>query len=132
MFGIFWILIGVILLGFYNAQLLLDDKTPEDDPKNKNIEDSWHFIGACIFIYLAITAWYIWGIEYVPFVLSSFWVIFAAIVHKIALNKPPFFVGTTAKTDKLIRRFFPKNPEKGSMIVKVMALILSVLAVIFL
>ncbi len=132
MLGIIWILTGVVLLGFYNGQLLLDDKTPEDDPKNKDIEKSWHFLGACIFLYLTITAWYVWGWEYIPFALSSFWTIFAAIVHKVGLNKPPFFVGTTAKTDKLIRRFFPENPEKGSAILKITTLILSLLAIIFL
>lgn len=132
MFGVIWILLGVVLLGFYNGQLLLDDKTPEDDPKNKNIEANWHFVGACIFLYLSITAWYVWGLEYIPFALSSFWVIFAAIVHKVGLNKPFFFVGTTAKTDKLIRWLFPKNPEMGCAILKITTLILSVLAVIFL
>lgn len=132
MLGIIWILLGVVLLGFYNGQLLLDDKTSEDDPKNKQIELKWHLIGACIFIYLSATTCYLWSWKYVPFSISSFWVIFAAIVHKIGLNKPFFFVGTTAKTDKLIRRFFPKNPEKASAILKITSLILSLLSIILL
>jgi hypothetical protein len=38
MIGIIWVLIGVILLGFYNGLLLADDKLPELDPKNKSLE----------------------------------------------------------------------------------------------
>ena len=131
MIGLIWSLIGVILLGFYNGLLLLDDKTSENDPSNKEIEEEWHIVGAAIFCYIAITAWMIWGIEYVPFVLSSFWTIFAGIVHVIGLKKQFFFVGTTAKTDILIRRVFPKNPEIGSAILKCLSMILSILLLIF-
>ena len=108
--GVIWILIGATLMGLYNGLLLLDDKTLETDPKNKEIEESWHFVGATIFIYLTVTAWVFWGIEYIPFALSSFWVLFAGIVHKVGLKRPFFFVGTTAKTDILLIKLFPKNP----------------------
>lgn len=128
---IVWILIGVILLGGYNGLLLLDDKTPESDPTNKDIELKWHAIGAAIFCYIACTAWWIWSIKYVPFVLSSFWLIFGGIVHIVGLNKPFFFVGTTAKTDILIRKVFPNNPENGSTIVKILAFVISVCVVFF-
>lgn len=131
MIGIFWILIGVILLGFYNGLLLLDDKTPEDDPKNIKIQKGWHLIGGLVFLYLGLTAWYVWNWTYVPFTIASFWMIFATIVHKIGLNKPAFFVGTTAETDKLIRKLFPENPERGALILKSSALILSILVIIF-
>ncbi len=129
MTGIIWILLGVILLGLYNGLLLLDDKTSEDDPKNNKIEKDWHLVGSLIFLYLSAIAWNVWGWEYIPFTLSSFWLIFAAIVHKVALNKSIFFVGTTAKTDKLIRKYFPNNPEKGAKILKCSAFILSLVFV---
>lgn len=125
--AIIWVLIGVSLLGFYNALLLLDDKTPEEDPKNKKIENKWHGVGAALFIFLSITAWYNWGYEYAPLMLSSFWCLFGGIVHKVGLRKPFFFVGTTAKTDKLIREIFKKNPETGSAILKIGVMILSLI-----
>ena len=131
MIGIFWILFGVIALGFYNGLLLLDDKTPENDPKNKEIEDKWHIVGAIIFLYISATAWYFWGLSYVPFALSCFWSLFAGIVHRVGLNKPFFFVGTTAKTDILLRKLFPKNPETGSAILKCSVLILSLIILFF-
>lgn len=120
-----WILVGVVLLGFYSGLLLLDDKTPENDPSNKEIERDWHFVGAAIFCYLAITAWIAWGVGYAPLTLSSFWLIYAGIVHKVGLKKPFFFVGTTAKTDILLRKIFKKNPETGSAILKILVFILS-------
>lgn len=123
--AILWVLIGVILLGVYNGLLLLDDRTPEDDPKNEKIQTQWHFVGATLFIFLSLTAWYYWGVKYSPLMLSSFWCLFAGIVHKVGLKKSFFFVGTTAKTDKFIRKIFKKNPERGSSILKIGAMILS-------
>lgn len=119
MIGIVWILAGVILLGVYNALLLLDDKTPEGDASNLDLEEKWHVIGACLFIYIAATAWIFFGWQYAPFTLLCFWSIFAGIVHKVALNKPFFFVGTTAKTDQLFRKVFPNNTELWSGIIKI-------------
>ena len=125
MIGALWILAGVILLGAYNALLLLDDKTPESDASNSDLEKKWHAIGACIFVYIAATAWIFFGWQYAPFALSCFWCIFAGIVHVIALNKPFFFVGTTAKTDKLLRKLSPNKTELVSAILKLSCLILS-------
>ncbi len=128
---IIWIVVGVVLLGLYNAHLLLDDKTPEDSPLNRKYEDDWHLIGSILFIYLSLTFWYITdSMLYVFFTLSCFWLIYGGIVHKIGLNKPFFYVGTTAKTDKLLRKYFPKNPEKGSMIVKISVLIITLIFII--
>jgi len=130
MIPIVWILISVILLGFYNGLLLKDDKLSENDPQNKKIELYWHFVGSLIFIYISLTTWYVWDIKYIPLTLSSFWGIFGGIVHKIGLNKPFFFVGTTAKTDKLIRKLFPKNPELLSGILKITLILLSILIIV--
>ncbi len=129
--GIIWTLIAVILLGFYNGLLLLDDKKLESDPANKGIETKWHMVGAAIFLFISFTAWYVWGWQYIAFGLASFWCIFGGIVHRVGLNKPFFFVGTTAKTDLMIRKFFPKKPELGSAIAKIGILVLSVLIIIF-
>ena len=129
MIGIIWILVGAILLGFYNGLLLLDDKLPESDPRNKDIEEGWHAIGAAIFLYLAITAWILYGWKYVPFTLSCFWCIFAGIVHKVGLNRPFFFVGTTAKTDQLLRKLSPKKSELASGILKIGMLLASIILI---
>lgn len=129
-FQIIWVLLGVCLLGFYNGLLLKDDKTPEESEENKKLENQWHLVGALVFIYLGITTYMMWGWEYIPLTLSSFWLIFGGIVHKIGLNKPFFFVGTSAKTDRLLRRFFPTNTEKKSAILKSVCFILSVLLII--
>lgn len=121
--GIIWTLIGAILLGFYNGLLLQDDKTQENDPLNTSIEDKWHIVGAILFIYLAATGWNMYGIVYVPFILSSFWLIYAGIVHKIALKKGVFYVGTKAFTDRFLRKISSKNPELVSAILKLIAFI---------
>jgi hypothetical protein len=132
MIGIIWILLGVILIGFYNGLLILDDKTSNNDIKNKQIKNKWHFVGAILFMYISFTAAFIWGFKYAPFALSCFWTIFAGIVHIVGLNRPFFFVGTTAKTDILIRKIFPKNPEIGSAILKCLSMVISILLIIFL
>lgn len=131
LFPIIWILIGVILLGIYNGFLLKDDKTPEDDPKNKEIETEWHVVGAIIFCYITATACLFWGIQYVLFSLSLFWTLYAGLVHMIGLKKPFFYVGTTASTDKLIRSIFPKKPELGSALTKTIVLLLSILLILW-
>lgn len=124
-----WIIVGVVLLGFYNGLLLLDDKTPEDDPSNKKIQDKWHFVGAAIFVYLAATASMVWGIQYAPLTLSLFWSLFAGIVHIVGLKKHFFFVGTTEITDILLRKVFKKDPTVGSAIVKSLAVIISLIII---
>ena len=130
MFSIFWILLGVLLLGFYSAFMLLDDKTPENDISNKKLEEKWHFVGAAFFCYLAVSLWILFGFHYVPFCLSSFWMIFGGIIHKVALKQEFFFVGTTAKTDIFLRKLFPKNPTAGSAILKVLFFISSTIYLI--
>lgn len=130
MLAFIWILIGVALLGVYNGLLILDDRTPENDSSNKEIEKGWHFIGAGIFLYLAVTACKMWGWPYIPLTLSLFWSLFAGLVHIIGLKKGFFFVGTTAKTDILLRKIFKKNPEVGSAILKALAVILSAILIL--
>jgi hypothetical protein len=131
MVAIFWLLMGAVLMGWYNALLLLDDKTLKTEEMNKEIEEYWYGVGAGIFFYLSLTTIFIWGMEYVPFTLSSFWLLFAGIVHNIGLNKPFFFVGTTAKTDILLRIIYPKNPELASAILKFTLFFLSLLLLFF-
>lgn len=122
MIGITWTLLGAWLLGIYNALLIKDDKLPESDPKNKQLESDWHAIGACIFVYLTITAWIFFGAKYILFSLSCFWTLFAGTVHTMGLDKPFFFVGTTAKTDQLLRKLSPNKPELVSAILKLVTL----------
>jgi hypothetical protein len=120
----------VVSLGFYNAYLLLDDKTDENNPINKSLEKKWHFIGAYLFLSLSGTIYFFtreW--KYIPFVLSSFWLIFGGIVHVVGLNKPFFYVGTTAFTDKLLRYISAKNPDITSAIIKLALLISSILII---
>lgn len=130
MIGIIYLLFAVVLIGLYNGLLLLDDKTLESDPKNKEIEKKWHTVGAALFLFISASAWYFFGWQYILLGLSAFWSLFGGIVHKVGLNKPFFFVGTTAKTDLMIRKVFPKKPELGSAIAKIGVLALSVLLII--
>lgn len=130
MFNIFWTLLGISLLGLYSALMLKDDKTPETDPSNKKLENQWHFVGAAFFCYFAASLWFLFGFQYVPFCLSSFWMIFGGIIHKVGLNKEFFFVGTTAKTDIFLRRLFPRNPNKGSAILKISIFVASLIYLI--
>ena len=127
---ILWTLFGVIIIGFYNGLMILDDKTPENDPKNKTIEYNWHIVGAILFTYISITAWNVWGVKYVPFVLSCFWGLFAGIVHRVGLDRPFFFVGTTAVTDRWLRNLFPKNFVLASAILKILALLISIIIIV--
>ena len=126
-----WITLGVTLLGGYSALLLKDDKTPETDLKqNLEIEKDWHFVGASLFVYIALSFWISFNGFYACFALSLFWLLYGGIVHTIGLNKPFFFVGTTAWTDKMIRKVFSKNPELLSAILKILFLVISLILII--
>lgn len=127
--SILWVILGVVILGYYNALLLLDDRTPNSDPNNLKIKNNWHAVGASLFLYLAGTAWYMFGWKYAPFSLSCFWTLYAGIVNEIALKKSFFFVGTTAKTDRIIRWISPKRTEEASAIMKISALLGSILLI---
>lgn len=96
-------LMAPVLLGFYNAYLILDDRTPEEDTSNRRLEFIWHLAGGAIFCYFAWLYAGKYGYGAVLYTLANFWLFFAGIVHKVALKKPFFFVGTTAMTDKSIR-----------------------------
>jgi hypothetical protein len=128
--AVLWVLLGVTILGLYNGLMLLDDKTDENSEKNSQLETDWHIVGAALFLYLALTFWYTIGIQYALLAISGFWILFAGIVHKVGLNKPFFFVGTTAKTDKLLRKWFPKNPYKASAILKISLFIATLIIII--
>jgi len=130
--GIIFTLIGVILLGFYNALLLKEGRTLPDSPDISKISKQWHMVGAAIFLYISIAVGYSFGWKFIPFSLSCFLAIFAGIVHKLGLGKSFFFVGTTAKTDQLLQKWFPNNAEKGSAILKISMLVVSIALIIFL
>lgn len=124
-----WIIISVILLGFYNGYLLLDDKTTEQTPLDKSIERKWHFVGSLIFLYIGFLSYKFLGWKYIPFSLASFWIIFAGIVHIIGMKKSFFYVGTFSLTDRISRRIFPKNTELITGIIKTIIWISSILLV---
>jgi hypothetical protein len=127
-FEVYWFLLGVVLLGFYNALLIKDDKTPENSPDNTKIEKDWHRIGASLFAYLTITFWiHSYDFRFVLFGVSAFWFLFAGIVHMVGLKKDFFYVGETAYTDKLFRKVFPNNPILASKILKTALFVVSAL-----
>jgi fatty acid desaturase len=130
--GTIWVLIGVVLLGLYNALLIKDARIPDGTPENDKVSAEWHEVGAGLFLYLAFTAFFAFGAKFIPLSLSAFWAIFAGIVHKVGLNKPFFFVGTTAKTDKLLQKWFPNKAEKASAILKISMLVVSIALIILL
>ena len=124
-----WVILGVVILGFYNGYMLLDDKTQEQTDLDKDIEAKWHLMGAIFTMYLALSAWYILGLKYVPLVFSSFWLWFAGIVHIIGMKKSFFYVGTFAWSDRMLRRMF-KKPEVWVGIIKIIAFISSIILII--
>lgn len=133
MYNLVHISLLISSLGVYSAYMLLDDKLPEEDPRNKMIEWTWHAVGAIVFAFLAYTFSRFIGWKYAFFVLSQFWLLFAGIIHTVALKKPFFFVGTTAATDKIIQRtavLVRLSPLLTSAILKITALILSVLIIL--
>ena len=59
-----------------------------------------------------------------------FWAGFDVLVNVIVLNRPPFFVGTTADTDKFIRKvadIIHLKPEITSLLIKATVLICTVI-----
>jgi len=60
----------------------------------------------------------------------SFWALFDVLVNVVVLNRPPFFVGTTADTDKFLRKlgeFLHIKPEIASVLIKVVILIIAII-----
>lgn len=123
-----------VSLGLYNGFLVADDKTDEADPRNSYLEKMWHLLGATVFCMLAFMAQtlhcYIeYGSYYLDkgwpialFTLSCFWLLFAGLVHRIGLNKPFFYVGEKAVTDRLIRKiasWVNRGEEETSALMKI-------------
>jgi hypothetical protein len=129
--AILWVLVGVIFLALYNSFLLIDAWTSDLHPDNKLIKDYWHGLGAAIMLYLSTTAWYLFGLKYFVFMMTNFWVLFGGIVHVFALNRPFFFVGTTAKTDILFRKVFPKNTMFFSGLIKSIIYLVSLIYLVW-
>jgi hypothetical protein len=132
MLAIFWLLVGAVLLGLYNALLLKDARTDDNLPENAKVNKLWHLVGFGIMIYLTITSYFIWGVGYILFSWAVFWELFAGIVHTIGLNKPFFYVGTTDWSDQQIRKYFPEKSELASGIMKTTFLVISIIVAILL
>ena len=124
-----WILLGVIIIGAYNAYMLLDDKTQEYTSEDHRLERIWHKIGSVLFTYVAVTAWIVLGWKYIFFCFASFLLVFGGIVAIIGMKKSFFYVGTFAQTDKVFRKMFPKNTETWNAIVKIVIWILSIIII---
>ena len=132
--AIFWILVASLLLALYNAFLIMDGNFPANSPEpfltiKKKIKKAWHITGGIIMLFITITACSIWGIKYAPLCFSVFWLLFAGIVHKVGLMKSFFYVGTTAYSDNLLRKYFPNNPERASAVLKISVTLISLLIV---
>ena len=60
----------------------------------------------------------------------SFWALFDVLVNIVVLKRPPLFVGTTADTDKFLRKlgeFLHIKPEIASVLIKVVILIIAII-----
>ena len=65
------------------------------------------------------------GFKWMMIFAVLFWAAFDLFVNKIVLNRPWLFVGTTADTDKFIRKISNKihiKPEYTSLIIKIAVL----------
>ena len=107
------VLIFTILLGLYNSFLILDKRV-----NNPKYNKYWHTTGAVIFVYVSILVFIYFGFWAAISSLMLFWVVFGGVVHVVALKKPFFYVGITAKTDILFRKVFKKNTEFWSGVIK--------------
>ena len=59
-----------------------------------------------------------------------FWALFDVLVNIVVLKRPPLFVGTTADTDKFLRKlgeFLHIKPEIASVLIKVVILIIAII-----
>jgi hypothetical protein len=95
-----------ILLGFYNAYLLADNRTADTASEDRRIKARWHFFGAAIHGCNALLGGFVFGWAWALFVLALFWGLYAGIVHKWGLEKPFFFVGSSAASDRLLWRLY--------------------------
>lgn len=60
----------------------------------------------------------------------AFWALFDVLINVVVLKRPPFFVGTTADTDKFLRKlgeFLHIKPEIASVLIKVVILIIAII-----
>jgi hypothetical protein len=58
----------------------------------------------------------------------SFWALFDVLVNVVVLKRPPFYVGTTAGTDKFLRKlgeFLHIKPEIASVLIKMLILLIT-------
>jgi hypothetical protein len=130
--GIF-IILFCLALAMYNSYLIEDSRIEDGTVQDRKSKRAWHCWGAVIFILLAGLGWYVGGWQWTLLTLSVFWLIFAGIVHAIALKKSFFYVGTTAVTDRMIRSmasFLNMKPVVLAAILKISAVVISVIFII--
>lgn len=81
----------------------------------------WHSWQAVVqlafYVIIGLSTHEAYGIATALLYLSFFWLLFDGILNKVALNKPFFYVGTTAFIDKQFQRF--KRPQLAIAIVKI-------------
>jgi len=58
----------------------------------------------------------------------SFWALFDVLVNVVVLKRPPFYMGTTADTDKFLRKLGESlhiKPEIASVLIKMLILLIT-------
>ena len=94
------ILIGLFALIAQMVYFIKDDRTENNDPKNKGFNLRWHMAGGLIHLWMYCVIYSLYGIRWACFAASLTWLLFDGCVNSFALNREFFYIGKTAIIDK--------------------------------
>lgn len=94
------VLTGVFALIAQGVYFILDDRTPNTDPKDKPYKKYWHAAGGLIHAWMYYVMADNYGLPWGLIMACMTWSLFDGFINWI-LNRGFFYVGTTAIIDKV-------------------------------
>jgi hypothetical protein len=103
----------------------LYSSNPEEAYANNKLWHKWKGINH-LSLYLALFLGF--GLKIALGFAVLFWALFDALINIVVLNRPPFYVGVTADTDKFLRKlgnFLHIKAEIASVLIKLLILLIT-------
>lgn len=122
------LIVAFVFLVLFSVFDALADANIFNDFRGANdYKKKWHiWQGARQLLFISFAGVYLMSWKFVFLGMAIFWILHDGILNKVGLNKPFFFVGTTARIDIMMRRvasWMSMDILIFSMILKLIALI---------
>jgi len=94
------IITGLFALIMQMIYFIKDDRTNNNDPKNKGFNLRWHIAGGILHVWMYYIIHKLYGVEWGLLMAASTWLLFDGFINSYALKKEFWYIGATALIDK--------------------------------